>query len=430
MKKFFRGIQYLFWILVLIFASLPMVMLFVTIAEDLEIRHLPPYMLATAVAMLAWAKIILIKNKKQLQFEKFPMLKPKNALALFIGYNFAFILVIAASWTSMKNLGGAHYESIGIVKPYFHAFAMFAGAMFILFLFIDLPFIGLGNYFRRLISFAKDHVSVFIVYQLAFILVTSICSGIVMLFSQDKENLVIAATGYFLFVTDGDASGGLISLANQGLSSLTAASAYYILSSLAFNSLKNGSESLSFVQKLKRMFFGSDTKQILIMTAVCILSMLVSTIWGGIVSVIFFLAAGIIWLISLLAFLRETKFILYFMNFAVYGLLEAAIPMPDLTGIAAIPLTVLTISLRVVLYSFVAMIIGHTLLADEIVANKPVSEQTFIEKISVGAGKASLLDAIKVGAGVVYAVSHPGETAKTAASALKDKAIEKWNEKK
>ena len=186
MKKLWKWLRLGFWTLVLIIAGLVMVMLFAANAGDEDLRAFGPYVLATAVTMLAWEKLLIIPNKKTLQFQKFPLIRPLNFLALFLGFNISLILIISGSYTTLRGLADYVHTpgGIDIVIPYVHALVMFAGLCFVLYLFTNVPFIGVKNYFGNLFRFMKNYVSVFVVYQLAFILISFLCNALVMLISQ------------------------------------------------------------------------------------------------------------------------------------------------------------------------------------------------------------------------------------------------------
>ena len=195
-----------------------------------------------------------------------------------------------------------------------------------------------------------------------------------------------------------------------------------MLSSLALDSLK-AEENIPWGQRFKRMLFDTDTRQVLIMTILCLIAMVCCHNIDSLPGKLFLFAAAIVWLISAYQFVKETKLLLYLLNFTVMTLIEQAIPTPELTGLLPVLLMVVTMALRILLFSFVALQIGYIYYAQEIhSASKDPSQKTIVDKVTETAYDMSILE---TGLAAVHLYTNRKQIAKKAAVRLKDKALDK-----
>ena len=416
MKKLLKFLHMLFWGSVLMIAALVMVLFFIEFVEGDEITDVLPYAGIVAVVLLSWYKVIAYDCRKSLRYAKVPIIRIENAMFLLAAFLFIVVITaLAALFTRLDMQEGvADPSSVHIVRRSFHAILLFVEAVFAWTQISNIPFVGVGYYLRSWLKFVKKHLPVVMAYQVGIALISLLCGIVVTLASKDASGSVrLAAASYFFYVMEsGSPAVTEISAQVIGmLSSLTAASSYFVLSSIAWEFFKEQeiSESLqkvSFFQRFKRMLFEKDTIRLLVMTMLCIAVMLMPSLAAEQTSLLFMAVLAILWLISLVSFLRQTNFMMFFLTYTVLNLFEKAIHLPEITGVESMVWMILLVLLRLILFSFMALCVGFNMYTVE-----RLNGQTTGEQVTKWFGKLSILQVGALAAGAVYAVKAIPEMA-------------------
>jgi hypothetical protein len=166
---------------------------------------------------------------------------------------------------------------------------------------------------------------------------------------------------YFLFVLE-DASVqsavmGNLSGSGSFMSGVTAASSFFMLSTLAKEAL-TGKAAPTFFGRVKRMFLEVDTFKLLIMTVLSIVCSFLDTgllgFWGKFLSSFLVL----FWIVGLILFPAQTKAADYVILAAALGFVENLIPVPELEGIVGFSACLGITLVRIVLFSLIAWLIA------------------------------------------------------------------------
>ena len=416
-----RFFHYLFWGLITVIGGLVMLL-------GLWGGVLPALIGGSMFMLIGFAQLALYPVRRARKLEG--TTAPKHKLGLCIGFNalVAVICIIGCSAFgsgALDNLSGGG-ELLLFVQAAVALFAVLSSWG----LCLNLAYIGTASYVSAFKKFAKSYLGVFLLYQMAFALLAFLCNALVLLFGSaaGTQSAAMAMNGYFVFVTESE-GGGIGNLGMEALTGLTTASSYFVLSTLAQDTLEK-EEKASFGARLKRMLFDADTGKLLIMTVLCLVSSLCSGLLNGFVGTAFTLGCGVVWALSLFAFLKDTRLLWYTTNYAVMTMMEMAVPAPAITGVGSALLAVLLLAIRIGLFAFVAMLIGYDhhlqkLRAEAVAASG--QQGGVVDQVNQKIYGTTILQA---GLKTADVIINRKEYARAAGNKLKDKAIEKLMGKK
>ena len=385
-----------------------------------------PFAISVLLIFLGISNIVKYIKAKRLQRAQLPAeeQKPKGSIFLVPVYLILAGLSVSAAYTFFRGISIERWDDgtklflLGII-----AIALF-GLLMIWALTARIRHIGFYNYWATYKCFFVDYVPAFMIYQVSFVLISFLCNSIVLLASQSFGEASLIVSGFFSFVSEEDASGGVSGFALSAISGLTGASSYFVLSTFAQESLK-AEKRLSLAERVKRMLHDSDTRKLLIMTVLCLAVGFTSGSYKGTLAYCFSTGCYILWAVSMLLFLKDTKLLWYCMNYSMMLFMEYAVPSPEIVGFGSAALSVLALAVRILLFSFVAMLIGYEFWLqerrEEMIAADP-SLNNGLQKANKTLFNASILDA---GVFSALLVLNRKEIARDTAEMLKEAAIEK-----
>lgn len=314
------------------------------------------------IMMIVVFKLTTHKDRKKLRIGsgKLPIWKPGNLLYSFLLFNFLMIGNFVYVLLAGSDIAGTAEEANKFTRTV-AILILTAGSLCIWIMHCNVLFLGVGGYVRSLWRFIKNIVWIYLLYRLAIFLFTLLSSLIMLLINDEGDALLTHA--YFLYILEDSLSDnlatGFLSQSGNFMSGITSASSYFVLSSLALESLLE-TEEVSIKERIKRMFFDKDTFRLLIMTLLCILVPLISN--GNqeqLALRLMFYVLVISWLLSVFSFLKETQVIPYLFNYLTLTFLETMVPVPEMSSFGSFFLAVVAIIVRILLFSSVAMMIAY-----------------------------------------------------------------------
>ena len=402
------------------------------------LRLLPMILAGGALTLLGFGQMTLYSIKKQAKEKGYEL--PSYRLGLWVAFAVIMIIIARAGMTIGGGLSGS-LDDQGKLMTYVQvAVALFA-VLILWGMCSNLAIFGTKLYVDAFRRFARDFLGVFLVYQLSLALLSFLCNAVVLLFggALGTEDVSLAVKGFFALVSESD-GGGLRNLGMEAVAGLTAASSYFVLSTMAQESLEKDAarkealekgeqpvaeEALTLRKKVERLLFDSDTKKLLVMTVLCLVASVFSGVADGRTGKIFVLVCIAVWVVSAFLFIKETGVLWYAANYAVMSMVQLAVPIPAVTGVIPALLAVVLLAVRIVLFTAVALLIGmdhyQKALRAKVVAEHP-EEAKVTDKVNEKAYGASILEAGIKAADVVI---HRKEYARNAGEKLKKKAKEK-----
>ncbi len=413
MGKLWRGLNYVVFMMILIITMLALIFgLRAMVGHDVQVDRFLPFAVLIVVFLVSWERIITIARKKHLCFRKIPLLKPHHWLTLFVIFNVSLILTFSGAIGTVRALtedGG------GTVMVFAKLLVFLMGAMYLILLLTDIPFIGVKNYVLMFVRFLKSCIGAFFLYQVLFSLLSFLCSAIVLKTGEYQEGAQLTAAG-FMFVVSGEFGVDNFSFGvGSVLSSLAAASTYFALTEIAYEFLKKGAMP-SFAQQLKTMFFDTDTKFLLIMTVLSVVFMFITKVGSFPLYAVIFLVFLAAFVFSFFAFTRQ-RLVMFLINFTVMTLIETAIPFPSLDGFGSVFSVLVCFALRTLLFAIVALLCGYLYYVNDLNRGETGGE-TVVER----AFEVSIFEA---GAMAVWALSNPKRTAVVTGKTLLNKMLQK-----
>ena len=136
-----------------------------------------PFLLCIAVLMICLCKLLTHKNRKQLRIGsgKIPLWKPVNFLFSFTVFNAlllagAFCLTLTSDAITGSEANANQFSrSLAII-------ILSTGILYIWILHCNILFVGVKNYFRELVRFIRERVSVYLLYRLAIFAFTLVAT--------------------------------------------------------------------------------------------------------------------------------------------------------------------------------------------------------------------------------------------------------------
>lgn len=323
---------------------------------------LPVFLVCIAVLMIALCKILTHKYRKLLRIGdgKFPIWKFSNLLFSFTVFNVLLIAGAVCLLVSSDDISGA-VPGADAVSRSVAIIILTAGILYIWMLHCNILVVGVKPYLSGLGRFIRENVSVYLLYRLAIMVITLCASLLMVSFSSDSSSAV--AQGYFMYVLEDSLNDniatGFLSQDSTFISGFTAASSYFVLSSMALELLQKN-ETPPLKTRIRRMFLDKDTIILLVMTLSCVIFSILPEGAGsqGAAKWIVF-GMGIVWLVSFFAFLKETQIVPYLLNYVTLTFLETILPFPAITNVTTGVLGVGVIILRIIAFASVAMMIAY-----------------------------------------------------------------------
>ena len=398
MRKFWIGLNYVILFPVLILSLLGVIFAIAGLSGGrTDVSDVLPLFLILGISLFSWERIITIKRKRHLSFQKIAILKPQNWLTLFLVFNVSWFLSCSGVLHTMQSLG--EQGNMGTVLLFGKILFIVTGCLYFITLLTDIPFIGVQYFFPTLLRFIKGRVGVFVLYQLAFAAISFLCSLIVISLGQGDLDGQLVTAGFMFAVANDTGAGGYDVSFGSVFSTVAVASTYFGLSEIAQEFLEDP-QSIPFGKQLKRMLWDTDTKFLLIMTLLSLASMFVAKIGVPAARIAILLAFTVGFGFSFISFVRQ-KFLMFLVGVTAMTLIETALPIPEWNGFGTVFMIILSISVRSLLFAVIGLLNGY------------LNYFASLRKGTVENGMYNVT-ILQVGAAAAYAFFFPKEVAKTA----------------
>ncbi len=357
-------------------------------------------------------------------------MKPKNIITCFVIFNLMIVATciyfVLQEFKEIDSNIPFVFSSIGQIVFWV------AGVLCIWILIFQQLTDGVKDFFKTYFCFLKQRVSIYFLYRI-FMFVLMIAAGITIgnLINRNSLESSILGETFFRFVLDTSLESANISsfLSGDGdlVCGITSAASYFVLCELVAE-MKQEDVVPSLGKRILRMFFQKDTFWLLMMTVFCIFATFLSpenlqkagiTSYTNYGLMLFLPVSRIIFIVSLISFIKHTKLIPYLITYFSMSFVEAILPTFNFWLI-----DIFIIAIRIIIFSMLALLINKYIealnLSKQQLNTNPNASTT--DKVATAINNATIGEIILTTVGTAFAIKElPNTIKKEAKNAIKNK---------